>query len=367
MVEGPSHSVASNRTKPAAPARPKRPKTQRNVGRFRHQQRGLENHRRDRPGGAFHRHQLRIPGHHRPDRIPAQSEGAGADVVGLRPLPVHRPDLARHPEEGRAGARARPICRTPSARPRTGAIPSPIPTCAPTIMQLRHDPSASALMAGAFTRNNETQLASRHRPAAERGRALHRAFPRLGRRRQADLGRRQSAAGQRRRDVPARGARQPQRVLRPRRPQPQRCRGLWRAQQALPDGAHHGLQHGPPARHHRSADRRHRQTCLDCRCSIGVHAARRARAPAARRRRLPRLQQAGGEPVRAAQAIAAMRGAIRRRRCPPNWHASTRVIAAATQAVAAAASKAAGAAAADRQATACRCSGPCSATAPARR
>ncbi len=28
------------------------------------------------------------------------------------------------------------------------------------IMQLRHDPSASALMAGAFTRNNETQLAS---------------------------------------------------------------------------------------------------------------------------------------------------------------------------------------------------------------
>ena len=82
------------------------------------------------------------------------------------------------------------------------------PTMRAAIMRLRSDPAVSAVMAGAFTQTNAAQLAAAIGRAAVRRRTLHRAFPRLRRRRQAD----------RRRGEPAERPTPPRCFRRPRRP-----------------------------------------------------------------------------------------------------------------------------------------------------
>ena len=56
------------------------------------------------------------------------------------------------------------------------------------ILKLRNDPTANAVMAGAFTQANAALLSATARPRAERRRTLHRAFSRRRRRGAADLG-----------------------------------------------------------------------------------------------------------------------------------------------------------------------------------
>ena len=91
------------------------------------------------------------------------------------------------------------------------------PAMRAAIMRLRNDPQASAMMAGASPAPiPRWQL--EHRPSADRRRALHRAFPRPRRRRQADQCRDDAAARQCRRDVSAGGGGQPEHFLRQLRP-----------------------------------------------------------------------------------------------------------------------------------------------------
>ena len=62
------------------------------------------------------------------------------------------------------------------------------------IMKLRNDPTANAVMAAAYTKENAGKLAGRLGRNADRGRALRRALPGVERRRPADLARRIQAA-----------------------------------------------------------------------------------------------------------------------------------------------------------------------------
>ena len=61
------------------------------------------------------------------------------------------------------------------------------------ILKLRNDPTANAVMAGAFTKANADYLATKLGRAAERRRALHRSLSRRRRRGAADLARRQQS------------------------------------------------------------------------------------------------------------------------------------------------------------------------------
>ena len=115
---------------------------------------------------------------HRPGRIQPQSERR-------RPRPrrprglfqfIEQTWLATLKEQGTAlgyGRYANAIARQPSGR---YAVADPRMTAA--IMNLRSDPTANSVMAGAFTRVNAGKLAERLGRDADRGRTLHRAFPR---------------------------------------------------------------------------------------------------------------------------------------------------------------------------------------------
>ena len=173
-------------------------------------------HRRDPPGGAIDRHQLRISAHHRADRIEPQPVGAGLDLLGEGPLSVHRADLARHHEATPGLRSACPLCRRHHRRVRTAAMTCRIRRRARRSCGCAPIRTVSATMAGAFTRTNATQLC-RDRPRAERGRTLHRAFPRTGRRRQADCRVVEPAPCQCGRHVSGGRCRQPQYLLRHRR------------------------------------------------------------------------------------------------------------------------------------------------------
>ena len=66
------------------------------------------------------------------------------------------------------------------------------------ILKLRNDPTANAVMAGAFTQANAALLSATARPLAERRRTLYRAFSRRRRRGASDLGCREQSECQRR-------------------------------------------------------------------------------------------------------------------------------------------------------------------------
>ena len=76
------------------------------------------------------------------------------------------------------------------------------------ILKLRNDPTANAVMAGAFTQANAALLSAEARPLAQRRRTLHRALSRRRRRGAADLARRRQSACQRRELFSDRRARQ---------------------------------------------------------------------------------------------------------------------------------------------------------------
>ena len=143
-------------------------------------------HRRDPQGGAEHRRELRISPRHRQGRIEPQSEPDGANVVGDRPVPVHRADLARRDEAGRQGARIRTLCRRHLAQQFHRPLPGNGPgdarrnhaTAQGSRGQCRH---GGRLHAAEFCR-----LGPADRAATQRRRALYRAFLRARRRREAD-------------------------------------------------------------------------------------------------------------------------------------------------------------------------------------
>ena len=85
----------------------------------------------------------------------------------------------------------------------------------------------------AFTQQNAAALQAAHRPRADRRRALHRAFLRAGGAAKLINAAQDQSAGQCRRHVSRRGARQPLDLLRPARQGAQRRRCLCRAQPAL--------------------------------------------------------------------------------------------------------------------------------------
>ena len=196
-------------------------------------QRGTADHRRNSPGGAIDRDQLRISAHDRANRIQPQSVGAGFDLVGEGALPVHRPDLARHHEAGRGGLGAWPLCGCHLAFSLTGTIEVADPGMRAAILRLRSDPQASAMLAGALTRNNSALVSSSigrqptngelyiaHFLGADgAGKLINAAYD--------------AAAGECCRDVSARCSGQSQHFLRRLRPRAQRRRGLQQADQAF--------------------------------------------------------------------------------------------------------------------------------------
>ena len=90
------------------------------------------------------------------------------------------------------------------------------PSLRSEILKLRSDPTANAVMAGAFTKSNADVLEPAARPRTQRGRTLHRAFSRRRRRRAVDLARRQQSERARRALFLARGGGQSLDFLRPR-------------------------------------------------------------------------------------------------------------------------------------------------------
>ena len=82
---------------------------------------------------------------------------------------------------------------TPSRRTASGQYEVRDPALRSEILKLRNDPTANAVMAGAFTKANAVDLERAARPRAERRRTLHRAFSRRRRRGAVDhAGREQS-------------------------------------------------------------------------------------------------------------------------------------------------------------------------------
>ena len=166
--------------------------------------------------------------------------------------------------------------------------------CAAQILKLRNDPTANAVMAGAFTKANATLLVAEARPLAERGRALYRAFSRRRRRGAADLARRRQSECHRRELFSERRAGQSVDLLRSRdRRAAQRSR--------------------------RCATCSPRATTSRARPSAPVAAARarRARAPARRPRRSPALPLPHSAPF-PGHAFAPFRSI--RRRAPQPRH-----------------------------------------------
>ena len=88
------------------------------------------------------------------------------------------------------------------------------PAVRAAILRLRSDPQASAMLAGALTRNNAASVGCEHRPAADQWRTLYRAFSGGRRRGQVDQRRSQPAAGECCGHVSARRRGQPQHLLR---------------------------------------------------------------------------------------------------------------------------------------------------------
>ena len=168
--------------------------------------------------------QLRVSAHHREDRIQFQPDRAGLDLVGERAVSVHRPDLARHDEAGRGGARARPLCRCDRASA-DGRYAVSDPRMRAEILRLRNDPKASAMMAGR-SRATMPALVRSARPPADRRRTLHRAFSRRRWRRQTDQRRVEKPARERGVYVSARRSGQRSDFLRRVRPRAQHRRGL---------------------------------------------------------------------------------------------------------------------------------------------
>ena len=130
------------------------------------------------------------------------------------------------------GPYANAITRQPSG---DYAVADPRMTQA--IMNLRSDPNANALMAGAFTKAQCGQARGPARPRPDRGRALCRAFPRRDRREPADRAGRQQADDARRRGFPERGPRQSDDLLRWAGQRAQRRRRLSHPDRTLPCGA----------------------------------------------------------------------------------------------------------------------------------
>ena len=220
-------------------------------------------------------------------------------VVGLGPVPVHRSDLARHPQAGRAGLRLRRLCERDLAQRRPATTPWTIRQMRRQIMKLRNDPTANAVMAGVLTQQNAAALAPPHRAPADRERALHRPFLRRRRRRQADPARRQQSAGQRRRGLSQRGARQPVDLLRSAGQCPQRARA------SIPSSSAASRSRATARLRRWRAPRACRRSRPRCRAPAGGRAVghrRRGRRP---RRLPPRRARSAAVPAVPADASAA--------------------------------------------------------------
>ena len=122
--------------------------------------RDTADHRSDSPGRAIDRNQLRLSAHDGEDRVQLQSLRTGFDLVGERALSVHRSDVAWHHEAGRGRARAGPLRRRHYARAADGHYDVSDPAMRAAILRLRSDPQASAMLAGALTRNNAALVGS---------------------------------------------------------------------------------------------------------------------------------------------------------------------------------------------------------------
>ena len=100
-------------------------------------------------------------------------QAASTDLVGARPLPVHRPDLARHaealgPEPSATARYADAIVQTAPGRYEVPDAPM-----RRDIMALRDDPAANAAMAGALTRDNAAAARRRGSAASRRDGELY--------------------------------------------------------------------------------------------------------------------------------------------------------------------------------------------------
>ena len=136
-----------------------------------------------------------------------QSAGGRFDLLGARLVPVRRANLARHDEAIGRRARLRTLCRRHQHnrfRPLRGEGPGaaqPNPQAAQRSDGERGD-------GGRIHQRQCVVLDPKARPHAERGRALHRPFPRRRRRGAADLARREPAERQSHRLFRSRRARQ---------------------------------------------------------------------------------------------------------------------------------------------------------------
>ena len=130
------------------------------------------------------RAQLRISADHGENRIQLQSIGAGIDLVGKGPLPVHRSNLARHHETGWCGAGTRPLrrCHYPHIEWALRRFGSSNADCNPAASQR----SESQRDAGWSADSQQRGIGElEHRPSADQWRALHCAFSRRRWRRKA--------------------------------------------------------------------------------------------------------------------------------------------------------------------------------------
>ena len=229
----------------------------------------------------------------------------GADLVGDRAVPVHRADLARHDEEGRARRSASATMPTRSRATPSGRYQVADPQLRGEILQLRKDPAANAVMAGAFTqqqcRRARRSGSAARRPTASSTSRISSAPPAPA---QADQCRAASSPqANAAAHVSGRGARQPLDLLRPAGQRAQRRRRLCRAQSPLPGRARQ-------CDAERRADR---------------HRCQRRSARGRRRRATPRAPDTAG--TTNAFAVAAPRASRGRRRAGvplavPQWRRS---------------------------------------------
>ena len=112
---------------------------------------GTAGRRRNSPGGAVDRQQLRISAHDRENRIQFQSVGAGVDLVGERGCTSSstRPGSATMKQAGPASGLGRYADAIVACSRRT-LSKSTDPAMRAAIMGLRGDPQVSAMMAGAL-------------------------------------------------------------------------------------------------------------------------------------------------------------------------------------------------------------------------
>ena len=121
-----------------------------------------------------------------------QSAGRRVNVVGARPVPVHRADLARDHEAIGRGARLWPICRR-HHQDRVRQLRGAGSGDAQRNSQAAQRSDRERGHGGRLHQGERDAAVAEARPLAERGRALYRAFSRRRRRGEADLGgRRQS-------------------------------------------------------------------------------------------------------------------------------------------------------------------------------